>query len=308
MTSKEDIMKKVFIGGINRATSEERLKELFGQYGQISDLVIITDKNTGNSRGFGYVTYQTEASVEDVLEWDEGAGALKTTYELDGKKLDVKRAIPREKNDSGAHAAVNKLFMGGLSQDVTEEDIRQFLEKSHENSKCGKIGKIDIKTDRETGRNKGFAFVEVSSPHMADRISVMDETFSLKGKNGTLKKAEPQGGAGGERGRGRGGGRGASRGGPRGGASGGGRGGYSSANSTGGYSQGGYGGQSTYGGASAGYGQAAYGAAGGGGGGAYGSYGQGYGGYDAAASTTYPQSYSRDPPAGGRGGGRFGGY
>lgn len=306
----EEVMRKVFVGGIPRQTNEDTLKEIFGQYGEIMDCVVIKDKETGTSRGFAFVTFKDEDSVENILAWDDSNSKLKNTYEVDGKVADVKRAIPRDNNEEGAHADVTKLFIGGLAPDVTSEDVQEELNKRHGNAQCGSISSITIKMD-DQGKSKCFGFITVTSKHIADRLAIKEETIEIHGKKGSLKKAKDANGGGGR------GGRGGSRGGG-GGSRGGQGGGYQQQSGGYGGQSGGYRGQS--GGQSGGYGQSqgyaqsaapAYGGqgaySGGGGGysgqGAYGAAPSYAGGYSEQQSTAYPgQSYSRGGASGGRGG------
>merc|ERR1719197_411682 len=80
--------KKIFVGAIAQGTSEEEFTQYFQKYGEITDSVIMIDKHTGRSRGFGFVTFAEASSVSSVLEHNE--------HELNGKRLDCKKATPRE--------------------------------------------------------------------------------------------------------------------------------------------------------------------------------------------------------------------
>lgn len=317
----DEIMRKLFIGGVPRTTNEDTLKGIFGQYGTINDCVVIKDKETQTSRGFAFVTFESEESVEKILAWDDANSKLINTIEVDGKAVDVKRAIPRDNNDEGAHADVVKLFIGGLAQSVKSENVQEELDKRHATAKCGSISSITLKYD-DAGKSKGYGFITVTSKHYADRLAIKEETIEIHGKKGSLKKAKQDGAAGGGRGGGRGGprgGRGGERGGTRGGrgSRGGQSGGYQQ-NGDGYQQSGGYGqSQGGYGGAG-GYGQSAAPAYAGQGSYGGGSYGQGsygaspsYAGGYGEQSTAYPgQSYGRGGAAGGRGGaaGGRGGY
>jgi len=77
---------KIFIGGVPRDAKEEDFKALFAPFGDLTDCVIIKDKFTGESRGFGFVSYTDDAAVDKVLA---------QPIELNGKKLDCKSATPR---------------------------------------------------------------------------------------------------------------------------------------------------------------------------------------------------------------------
>lgn len=198
-------MRKLFIGGVDRSTTDGDFAAHFGQYGTILDSVLIKDKEDPTKhRGFGFVTYDTSDSVEEVFN--------ARPHDVGGKKLDVKRAMPKDSSDPNIHLKTNKLFIGGLAPGVGEDEIRSYLGSRHPPSKCGEITKVDIIKDKETGTGKGYGFIECGSTDLADRIAICEAKFSLNGKAGNIKKAGEKGGDQGGRG-GRGGGRGAGRGG-----------------------------------------------------------------------------------------------
>lgn len=60
--------RKLFVGGINRQTTEEGLREYFSKFGEVSDCVLMKDKETQQSRGFGFVTYSNPQCVAEVLK------------------------------------------------------------------------------------------------------------------------------------------------------------------------------------------------------------------------------------------------
>jgi len=91
--SKYPDRNKVFVGGVPRDASEDSFRALFTKFGELTDCVIMKDKHTNESRGFGFVSYTTPEAVENVL---------KQSHELNGKKLDCKSATPRpDKRSSG---------------------------------------------------------------------------------------------------------------------------------------------------------------------------------------------------------------
>lgn len=291
-TRECEAMRKMFVGGLNRDTTEETFFGYFGEFGNMVDKVIIKDPQTKQSRGFGFVTYDQSDCVESVFQ--------SRPHNIDGKTLDVKRAMPRDYNTSTAHAKVTKLFVGGVSPDLTPEELQQYIESRHPTS-IGTVDKIDFLKERETNRNKGFGFLECSDTDFADRLTISENQFMLKGRSMSLKKAEPkpdgggnQGGGGGQgfqnsggRGapRGRGGSRGAGGGVARG--RGGGRGGRG-----GGFNQGGnYGQQSnTYNGNGYSTGYPSYGGNTNSGGGGYNNYNQSsYGGQQQQGGGGYGQ-------------------
>ncbi|CAA2979065.1 heterogeneous nuclear ribonucleo 1-like [Olea europaea subsp. europaea] len=84
--------KKIFVGGLASTVTEGDFKKYFEQFGTITDVVVMYDHNTQRPRGFGFITYDLEDAVDKVL--------LKTFHELNGKMVEVKRAVPKELSPS----------------------------------------------------------------------------------------------------------------------------------------------------------------------------------------------------------------
>ncbi|XAR56765.1 hypothetical protein NMG60_11037353 [Bertholletia excelsa] len=80
--------KKIFVGGLASTVTESDFKKYFDQFGTITDVVVMYDHNTQRPRGFGFITYDSEEAVERALH--------KTFHELNGKMVEVKRAVPKE--------------------------------------------------------------------------------------------------------------------------------------------------------------------------------------------------------------------
>ncbi|MFY7814621.1 MAG: RNA recognition motif domain-containing protein [Chryseobacterium taeanense] len=78
----------IFVSNINYATKDYELQDLFSEFGEVSSVKIITDKETGRSRGFGFI------EMEDA----EGQQAIEALNQKDfnGKTLNVSEAKPRE--------------------------------------------------------------------------------------------------------------------------------------------------------------------------------------------------------------------
>ncbi|KAK7292465.1 hypothetical protein RIF29_08246 [Crotalaria pallida] len=80
--------KKIFVGGLPSTVTESDFKNYFDQFGTITDVVVMYDHNTQRPRGFGFITFDSKEAVEKVLH--------KTFHELNGKMVEVKRAVPKE--------------------------------------------------------------------------------------------------------------------------------------------------------------------------------------------------------------------
>src|SRR5262245_26894376 len=79
---------RLFVGGLSFSTSTERLREAFARYGGVDSAAVMTDRETGRSRGFGFVEMSTTEAAEQAI------GALNGSN-LDGRTIRVDRATPR---------------------------------------------------------------------------------------------------------------------------------------------------------------------------------------------------------------------
>lgn len=83
-------MKKLFVGGLNFKTTEEALVESFSKAGKVISAVVITDRMTHRSKGFGFVEMENDDEADNAI-------AMFNNQELDGRKVVVNEARPLEK-------------------------------------------------------------------------------------------------------------------------------------------------------------------------------------------------------------------
>lgn len=76
---------KLFVGGLAFSTSNERLREVFSACGNVESAVVVTDRETGRSRGFGFVEMSTPEEAEQAISRFNG-------QEVDGRRLQVEKA------------------------------------------------------------------------------------------------------------------------------------------------------------------------------------------------------------------------
>lgn len=79
---------KIFVGSLPWSINNDSLKALFTQYGEITEAVLITDRDTGRSKGFGFVTFAKEEDAQKALEM--------SGKEVEGRTIVVNKAKPRE--------------------------------------------------------------------------------------------------------------------------------------------------------------------------------------------------------------------
>ncbi|HOX31535.1 MAG TPA: RNA-binding protein [Spirochaetales bacterium] len=85
--------KKVYVGNMNYATTENGLRDLFTQYGEVVSVNIIVDRYTGKAKGFGFVEMNTEEEARAAIEALNG-------FEYMGRQLRVNEAEDKPRRDN----------------------------------------------------------------------------------------------------------------------------------------------------------------------------------------------------------------
>lgn len=80
---------KIFVGNLPWSVNSAQLQDLFAQYGQVTDASVVLDKETGRSRGFGFVTFATDAEAQAAVDGMNGSP-------VDGREITVNIARPKE--------------------------------------------------------------------------------------------------------------------------------------------------------------------------------------------------------------------
>jgi hypothetical protein len=81
---------RLFVGGLGQTTNEAMLREAFGEYGTVIEVVIVHDRNTGQPRGFGFVTMEDRKNAGRAIDALNG-------FELNGRRLMVDVATERQR-------------------------------------------------------------------------------------------------------------------------------------------------------------------------------------------------------------------
>ncbi|KWU43812.1 hypothetical protein RHOSPDRAFT_29504 [Rhodotorula sp. JG-1b] len=140
----------MFIGGLNWDTTDDALQMYFEQFGEITHCTIMRDAESGRSRGFAFLTFKEPSSVNAVMARE---------HHLDGKNIDPKRAIPRSDT-----AKTDKLFVRALPPSCTQESFRAYWRQ------FGAITDATLMMDKETGRHRGFGFVNYERREDVDKV------------------------------------------------------------------------------------------------------------------------------------------
>lgn len=86
--------KKLFVGSMSWNTNDSSLRAAFEKYGTVDDAVVINDRETGRSRGFGFVTFADGSAADEAMREMNGS-------ELDGRNINVNEAKERAPRSGG---------------------------------------------------------------------------------------------------------------------------------------------------------------------------------------------------------------
>lgn len=99
-------MKNIFVGNLDYNITEEAVRGLFERYGAVNSARIMTDRDTGRSRGFAFVEMENETEADQAITALNG-------YNLDGRALNVNEARPKPDRGFGGGGGGGGRFSGG---------------------------------------------------------------------------------------------------------------------------------------------------------------------------------------------------
>jgi RNA recognition motif-containing protein len=85
---------RLYVGNLPYSATDDSLSDLFSQYGEVEGAQVVTDRETGRSRGFGFVDMATNEGAQSAIQSLSG-------YQMDGRTLTVEEARPREEAGAG---------------------------------------------------------------------------------------------------------------------------------------------------------------------------------------------------------------
>ncbi|RAL38097.1 hypothetical protein DM860_000791 [Cuscuta australis] len=178
---------RLFVGNLPFSVESATLANLFGEVGNVEVAEVIYDKQSGRSRGFGFVTMSTVEEAEAAVQQLNG-------YELEGRELRVNSGPPPPKRESsfrgsmgggsGRYDNTNRLYVGNLSWGVDDEALENLF------SEQGKVKEARVVYDRESGRSKGFGFVTYTSAEEVNNAIESLDGADLNGRPIRVSVAE----------------------------------------------------------------------------------------------------------------------
>ncbi|KNC85492.1 hypothetical protein SARC_02329 [Sphaeroforma arctica JP610] len=201
-SDKADITGKIFVGGIAGDASQTTLKDFFTQFGEVKEAQVVMTKGKDRTKGFGFVTFVEDATVQKVLD----AAPLK----MGERPIEAKRCVanaerkekPANKKPAQTNGAFNtkpaftagggnyhggnfeqKIFIGGLSPETTEESVKTAM------SKFGAVEEVRVMKDKLTGKSRCFGFVTFENK-LTVSIVTQKSHYEIDGKQIEVKRAE----------------------------------------------------------------------------------------------------------------------
>jgi len=220
-------MAKIFVGGLSWQTTEETLRYHFEQYGEVVSVEVMRDRVTGDPRGFAFVVFKDDATIDLVLK--------NLPHEINHKAVDVKRAQARgmappsiHKDGDGTDDAAdttgkatgfqatinssssnnyygkqesskkhskeltpeqlqNKIFVGGLPLHLDKEGLNELF------TQFGPVVDAIIMMDVAQGRSRGFGFVTFLNGSGGAQKALAAQPIYIDNKYVEIKLATPKG-------------------------------------------------------------------------------------------------------------------
>lgn len=154
--------RKMFCGGLSVDTSKEVVETYFNRFGPLQEVIMVPDSRTGRPRGFCFIIFQDESSLDLVLS--------ERSHTIDGRSVECTRAVGREevRNNPGSIRKTKRVYLA-RTKDLSEEEIAEYFE-NYIGKELGNVEAVELMKNKETGVHRGFGFVNFSSFEAADKV------------------------------------------------------------------------------------------------------------------------------------------
>lgn len=202
---------KIFVGGLSWQTTEETLRYHFEQYGEVVSVEVMRDRDTGNPRGFAFVVFKEDSTVDLVMN--------NLPHEINHKVVDVKRAQARgtappsihgaggaggaggeqdksghygpaggeAKNEPSPEELQNKIFVGGLPIHLDNNGLKNYF------NQFGTVTDAIVMMDMAQNRSRGFGFVTFENGTGGAQKALAAQPLHIDNKYVEIKLAQPKG-------------------------------------------------------------------------------------------------------------------
>ncbi|XP_062205216.1 UBP1-associated protein 2C-like [Phragmites australis] len=194
---RDPALRKLFVRGLGWETTSDSLSAIFSAYGDLEEAVVITDKSTGRSKGYGFVTFRHADSAVLALK--------EPSKKIDGRMTVTQLAAAGAAGGPSGGAAgsggapvadvsLRKIFVGNVPADMPSERLLAHF------AAYGEIEEGPLGFDKQTGKFRGFALFVYKTPEgaqasLVDSVKVIDGhqlvcKLAIEGKKG--KQGQPQ--------------------------------------------------------------------------------------------------------------------
>ncbi|KAJ4955278.1 hypothetical protein NE237_012061 [Protea cynaroides] len=163
---------EVFIGGLPREVTEDDLRDLCEPIGNISEIRLMKDKDTGESKGYAFITFKSKDLAQKAIE---------ELHDREFKGRTLRCSLSQAKH---------RLFIGNIPKSWTEAELRKIIEENGPG-----VENIELLKDPQNpSRNRGFAFIEYYNNACADyaRQKMSNVNLKLDGNTPTVSWADPK--------------------------------------------------------------------------------------------------------------------
>ncbi|XP_066306508.1 UBP1-associated protein 2C-like [Miscanthus floridulus] len=197
---RDPALRKLFVRGLGWETTSDSLRAIFSAYGDLEEAVVITDKATGRSKGYGFVTFRHADSAVLALK--------EPSKKIDGRMTVTQLAAAGSAGGPSGGAAgsggapvadvsLRKIFVGNVPADMPSERLLAHF------AAYGEIEEGPLGFDKQTGKFRGFALFVYKTPEgaqasLVDTVKVIDGhqlvcKLAIEGKKGKQGQSQQSG-------------------------------------------------------------------------------------------------------------------
>ncbi|XP_062101993.1 uncharacterized protein LOC133810204 [Humulus lupulus] len=166
--------RKLVVLGIPWDVETDGLREYMSKFGELEDCIVMKERSTGRSRGFGYVTFVSEEDAKSALSGEHFLGS---------RMLEIKVATPKEEMRAPAKK-VTRIFVARIPQSVSKATFQSHFEK------YGEITDLYMPKDQGSTTHRGIGFITFANAESVDNL--MADTHDLGGSTVVVDRATPK--------------------------------------------------------------------------------------------------------------------
>ncbi len=186
----EEARRRIFVGRLDTATEDRALNKHFGQFGDLTDSVVMRYPDSMKSRGFGFVTFSDDEGMRACM-------AYGGPHRVDGREVEIKRAEAREEDTRSSHRrggggaylidkdVGRRLFIGRLDYATDDATLRRHF------GRYGELLDCVVMRWPDSMRSRGFGFVTFKDKEGMEAC-MADKPHTVDGKEIEITVAQPK--------------------------------------------------------------------------------------------------------------------